>query len=194
MISSTSDYPLVGKNESVLSDLVGKLRDGNADAFHEVYKLFGSRVYRLGKKFYLSHEDAEEVVQEVFVILWEKRQNLDLEKDFTSYLLKIAKSIIIKNFKRKVLFAAYENYVANFTSRANMDTENMIHYNNIVENLQVQIRQLPKVKKEIMVLSRVEYLSNEEIAEKMGLSRRTVENHIYRSLKTLKKKLEITAY
>jgi RNA polymerase sigma-70 factor (family 1) len=193
MITFTSEVTTLRKNAAVDRELVKNLKKGKKEAFDEVYHLFCSRVYRLGKKLYLNHQDAEEVVQEVFVIIWERREYLDLDKDFTAYLLKIAKSIIIKNFKRKVLFNAYENYVTRFTSHANMDTENLIHYNNILEHLERQINLLPKVKKEIMLLSREKYLTNDEIAEKMGLSRRTVENHIYRALKTIKKRMDIIA-
>jgi RNA polymerase sigma-70 factor (family 1) len=193
MITFTSDITTLRKNAAVDRELVKNLKKGKKEAFDEVYHLFCSRVYRLGKKLYLNHQDAEEVVQEVFVIIWERRENLDLDKDFTAYLLKIAKSIIIKNFKRKVLFTAYENYVTKFTSHSNMDTENLIHYNNILEHLERQINLLPKVKKEIMLLSREKYLTNDEIAEKLGLSRRTVENHIYRALKTIKKRMDIIA-
>ena len=179
------------KAEDRFERLIPELRQGKKKAFDQLFNLFSLRIYRLARKLNLDHQDAEEVVQDTFVSLWEQREGIDPSKDFKAYMLKIAKSHIIKTFKRKALYFAFEKYVMEMDKQSDHHPEHLIHYNELLEILEEEIRKLPAVRQEIFLLSRREYLSNEEIARKLGLSRRTVENQLYRALKLLKDRVHI---
>ncbi len=174
--------------------LITNLSKGKRTAFNQIYQLYSNRIYRFSRKLHLNHEEAEEVLQDVFLTIWERRLLIDPGKDFKAYIFKIAKSIIIKNFKKKALFFAYENYVKGVEHLQDYSTENLIHYRDILEILEKEIGNLPPARKEIFNLSRVEGLSNQEIAEKLGITRRTVENQIYRTLKLLKDRIQASSF
>lgn len=174
--------------------LLSNLSKGRRTAFNQIYQLYSNRIYRFSRKLHLNHEEAEEVLQDVFLTIWERRQSIDPEKDFKAYIFKIAKSLIIKNFKKKALFYAYENYVKNIELLQDYSTENLIHYRDLLEILEKEIAKLPPARKEIFDLSRNQGLSTEEIAEKLGVTRRTVENQIYRTLKLLKDRIQTNSF
>lgn len=166
--------------------LIIQCKNGNQRSFDELFHLYSGRIYRLAKNLRLEHNEAQEIVQDVFLIIWNRRSNLDPEKDFKAYIFKIAKSLIIKTFKKKSLHFAYQNYVISKSQSLDFNTEQLIDYHNLLEILENAIQSLPDGKKQIFLLSRNENLSNDEIALRLGISRRTVENQIYRTLKILK--------
>jgi len=170
--------------------LIVQLTKSNRLAFDQLFNLYSNRIYRFSRKLKLNHEEAEEVLQDTFLTLWERRTFLDPNKDFKAYLFKIAKSLIIKSFKRKALFFAYENYAKEEIVMQDSSTENLIHYYDLLEILEKEINRLPEARKEIFNLSRKDGLSTDEISQKLGLSRRTVENQIYRTLKLLKDRIQ----
>jgi len=170
--------------------LIVQLTKSNRLAFDQLFNLYSNRIYRFSRKLKLNHEEAEEVLQDTFLTLWERRTFLDPNKDFKAYLFKIAKSLIIKSFKRKALFFAYENYAKEEIVMQDSSTENLIHYYDLLEILEKEINRLPEARKEIFNLSRKDGLSTDEISQKLGVSRRTVENQIYRTLKLLKDRIQ----
>ena len=170
--------------------LIVQLTKSNRLAFDQLFNLYSNRIYRFSRKLKLNHEEAEEVLQDTFLTLWERRTFLDPNKDFKAYLFKIAKSLIIKSFKRKALYFAYENYAKEEIVMQDSSTENLIHYYDLLEILEKEINRLPEARKEIFNLSRKDGLSTDEISQKLGVSRRTVENQIYRTLKLLKDRIQ----
>ncbi|WP_194973187.1 RNA polymerase sigma factor [Aquiflexum lacus] len=169
--------------------LVSQLKDGSEFAFTELFRIFRPKIFNTSKKMFLSNEDAEEIAQEVFLIIWKNRQDLKCELSFNAYLLAILKSLIIKRSRKEAKKVAYEKYalhtqkgiVENFESESEI-TE--------MESLALTaIAKLPDFQKEVYILRNQENLATEEIAIKMGISKRTVENHIYRATKSIKKSL-----
>lgn len=173
-----------------IEKIIKNLRQGKREAFNEIFHLFSDRIFKLARKMHLNHEESEEIVQDVFLIIWEKRKFLDVDKDFRAYIFKIAKSLIIKNFRRKSLYFAYQEYVQSEPITFHSDTESLVDYQNLLELLENEISRLPESRRQIFLLSRRENLSNDEIARQLGISRRTVENQIYRTLKLLKDRIQ----
>ncbi|MGK7393716.1 MAG: RNA polymerase sigma factor [Candidatus Cyclobacteriaceae bacterium M3_2C_046] len=177
-------------NSQIIS-LVRELKKGNRNAFDSLYHIYSHKIYRLARRLSLDHQESQEVLQDVFLVVWERRQFLDPEKDFKAYIYKIAKNLIIRSFRCKALYHAYEKYVLDQNNLLDNQTQELIEYHDLLELLAAEIRQLPAGRKEIFEYSRVQYLSNEEIAQKFGVSRRTVENQIYRTIKLLKERILI---
>ncbi|MCE5346518.1 MAG: RNA polymerase sigma-70 factor [Bacteroidales bacterium] len=177
-------YPAIG-NESLL---VHDLSKGNLLAFNTLYKEYSHRLYRFALGYLKSEAEAEELVQEVFTIIWEKRTDLKEELSFKSFLFTIAFNIIRKHFRTKAYLC---DYLKNGTgSESDMQTSQKISYNSLYQYITELVNQLPGRRKEIFIKSRLEGLSIKEIAEQMGISHKTVENQLTDSLRFIRTNLD----
>ncbi|WP_373497255.1 RNA polymerase sigma factor [Aquiflexum sp.] len=169
--------------------LVSRLKEGNENAFTELFGFFRPKIINTSKKMYLSNEDAEEIVQEVFLIIWKNRQDLKCELSFNAYLLSILKSLIIKKSRKEAKRIAYEKYAIYMNQGIDEDSESVYEKREMESLALVAVAKLPDFQKEVYILKNQENLGTEEIAIKMGISKRTVENHIYKATKSIKKTL-----
>jgi RNA polymerase sigma-70 factor (ECF subfamily) len=175
-------------NTYLEAEFVLSLRAGNVKSFSELFDRYGKRLYFFAKGYLKSGEDAEEIVQEVFMKIWDNREELSSEKSFESYLFTIAKNGILNTIRKSRSEQAYLSY-AKIHPEKNilLDEElNFIEleaaYHQIIENLSPR-------RKEIYLLSREQHLSNAEIAEKMNISVKTVENQMTSALSEIRKRL-----
>lgn len=173
-----------------ISSTVSRLREGDEKAFSLLYDFFRPKVFFTSKKMHLSTEDAEEIVQEVFLIIWKNRQNLNSDLSFNAYLLAILKSLIIKKSKKEARRIAYEVYTLSTQEIESNETELQIEYSEFESISISEIEKLPKTQKEIFKMKNYENLHSGEIASKLGISKRTVESHIYMATKSIKNKLQ----
>jgi len=158
------------------------------------YKAFCTLFNRYWKKLYLSvvrytnnNELAEQVVQDVFIVLWKRRTHLKIEK-FASYIHVAARYHIFKALKtRKSEMLEYIEDYNTFDERAIVNSgELRLHYNDLEKQLIRSLAPLPKRCQEIFCLSRIEHFSNDEIANKFGISKRSVENQLTIALKHIR--------
>jgi RNA polymerase sigma-70 factor (ECF subfamily) len=170
------------------AEFIETLRVGDVKAFSELFDRYGKRLYFFAKGYLKSDDDAEEIVQEVFMKIWNNRKELSTERSFESYLFTIAKNGILNTIRKARSEQAYLSY-AKVHPEKNilLDEElNFIEleaaYKKIVENLSPR-------RKEIYLLSREQHLSNNEIAEKMNISVKTVENQMTSALSEIRKNL-----
>ncbi len=134
-------------------------------------------------------EEAENVVQDVFLKIWRNRVNLDSQFSFTAYLITIAKSIIIKQTQKRARFIAFQNYSIGVEPKAANSTEEYIIFKELEEASKEAYNTLPARQQQVYLMKNSEYLTTDEITEKLGVSKRTVENQLYRATKALKEKL-----
>jgi RNA polymerase sigma-70 factor (family 1) len=173
-----------------ISLAVSKLRDGDEEAFGRLFNYFKPKIFNTSRKMNLGTEDAEEIVQEVFLIIWKNRKKLNTELSFNAYLLAILKSLIIKKSKQAARRIAYEVYEISKKDSVSHETENLIEYTEFEQISYTEIEKLPKSQQLIFKMKNFEGLASGEISEKLGISKRTVENHIYVATKSLKEKLQ----
>ncbi|MGD9556049.1 MAG: RNA polymerase sigma factor [Mangrovibacterium sp.] len=168
--------------------LILDLRSGDILAFNQIFEIFSSRLFLFAKAYLGSVEDSEELVQEVFTILWEKRDQLKSGFSFRSYIFTIAFNIIKKHFKQKALFRkfAQEELLNDVIKEPQQEIDYKILKNYILELTEA----LPEKRREVFVKSRFEGLSNKEIAADMGLSKKTIENHLNLALREIRSKME----
>lgn len=168
--------------------LASGIKNGNTDAFRQFYEMYSRKIYCFSFSYLKSRSEAEEVVQAVFVKIWENRNSIDLSLSLQSYMYKITTNHIYNLFKNKNIHLKVSSE-SSFHETTDNSTQEQIYYNNLEENIHGLIEQLPEQRKVIFKLSRFHGLSHEEIASKLNLSVRTVESQIYKSLKYLKKNL-----
>jgi RNA polymerase sigma-70 factor (ECF subfamily) len=169
------------------SQLVRNLSRGNLLAFNALYKEYSGRLYRFALRYLKSEAEAEELVQEVFAIIWEKRSDLKEELSFKSFLFTIAFNIIRKHFRTKAYLSEYIKTA--IADDQDMQTSNLITYNSLYQFITELINQLPKRRKEIFIKSRIEGLDSNEISEKLKISHKTVENQLTDALKFIRTSL-----
>ena len=165
-----------------LERYVTELKQGNASAFRSIYDLYHKKIGSFCLNNGQCPEDAQEVVQEIFVRLWVNRNDINLNKNFESYLFSMAKHLIIDKFRKLVRERAARKYQI-YTLTPNNTTENEVIYNDLQEKVRETIASLPEMRRLVFYMSRVEERSNKEIASELGMSVKTVENHISRALK-----------
>ena len=172
------------ENESLL---VQNLSKGNLLAFNTLYNEYSNRLYRFALGYLKSEAEAEELVQEVFTKIWEKRADLKKELSFKSFLFTIAFNIIRKHFRTKAHL--FEYFKTGFFSEPDMQTSQKITYDSLYQYITELVNQLPERRKEIFIKSRYEGLSIKEIAEKLKISHKTVENQLTDALKFIRTNL-----
>jgi RNA polymerase sigma-70 factor (family 1) len=169
----------------VKSSAINDLIEGKEKAFEYVYNKYAVKVYNFCRKLYLSHDDAEEMVQNVFISIWENRQQINPEKSFDSYLFTIAKNRITDSYKKKLVNHAYVNYTLNQQKDFDFITEDKILFDELNNQIEKAIEKLPDRCKEVFILSRKEELSYKEIADKLDITESTVNSQITKALKIL---------
>jgi len=164
------------------SELVQKINLGEKQAYQELFERYAPRIYQFFLSYLKNKTDAEELVQDVFLKIWEKRLDLDQRKNFKSFIFKIAVNKIYDFIRKKNIENAFNDFAqSNFISGENYTWHEVI-FEEMKQNLQKLLSELPKQQQKIFYLSKEKGLTNEEIASQLGLSKRTVENHLYRAL------------
>lgn len=169
--------------------MVIQLKEGSQLAFKQLFDRYTPRIYRFAISYLKSDVDAEELVQDVFLKLWEKRETLDEYQNIRAYIFKIAINGIYNLSKKKNYKQIYQEFVKNNFTKGDEFTWNEVVYNELVDSLNLHIDKMPTQRRDIFLLSRKDGLSNQEIANNLSISLRTVENQIYRAVSYLREKL-----
>jgi RNA polymerase sigma-70 factor (ECF subfamily) len=170
-------------------ELVGRLQKGDVEAFDLIYAKYSVKLYAFGLKYLRSTDEAEELVQSVFLKLWENHKNLKKESSFKSYLFTIAYNDICNLFRKRnylqkfIIDSSYEK------SGSSTETEDGLDYQSVLEQVNGIIDILPERQKTIFLKSRQEGKTTKEIATELGLSPGTVDNYISEALNFIRNRL-----
>ncbi len=170
-------------------EVIERIKEGSKETFHLLFDKFGPKIYSFALAYLKNKSDAEELLQEVFLKLWEVRASLDCSKNLKSFLYKICINLIYDSIRRKNLEQVYLEYSGRNEILTADNTWHEIIYNDMLDKLQQLIITMPEQRQRIFRLSKEEGFSNEEIAAKLNLSKRTVENQLYRAVSFLKEKI-----
>ncbi len=166
-------------------ELLIQLKLDNAEAFDSIYRHYRSRVLAFSYKLTKSSEIAEDIVQDVFSTIWERRRQIDPSLSFQAYVKKIAFNLIISYFRRvKRNKAMLQKLYADMQSF--QQNESYVVDKDQVALYRKAINALPLQKKTAYLLSRDECLSYERIAAEMGISKNTVRNHMTEAIRLIR--------
>lgn len=169
--------------------LVARIRNDNKDAFRSLYDRYGKKIYYFSVRFLGNKEDAEDLVQTVFLNIWLNRKMLDETKEISSYIFKSAENYIYNFFRRRSMRSRFTETTIREGESSSSEAVDTIIARDLKKAIDSIIEDLPGQQKEVFKLSRTAQLTNEEIGKKLGISKRTVENHLYRALKFIRRKL-----
>ncbi|WP_200979601.1 RNA polymerase sigma factor [Echinicola sp. 20G] len=170
--------------------LVRKIKQHDELAYYRLYQKYSSKIYRISRKMDLSHHDAEEIVQDVFLHIWKSRERLDESLSINAYIFTIVKTGVLKKYKKRARFVAYQQYAIPMSQEFSTNTEDKVIFEDLHDFATEAINNLPVKQKEVFVMKNIQHMTAEEIASQLNLSVRTVENQIYRATKSLRKKIE----
>lgn len=170
-------------------ELVKRLQKGNLEAFDLIYEKYSGKLYAFGLKYLRSTTEAEELVQSVFMKVWENHKSLKKESSLKSYLFTIAYNDICKLFRKRSYQQKFFEDTLHEKSESFSEMEDSIHYQSVLEQLQQIVDKLPERQKTIFFKSRQEGKTTIEIAEEVGLSPGTVDNYISEVLKFIRRRL-----
>lgn len=169
--------------------LVSKLKEGNKIAFERLFNKYSGKLYNSISFLLYNKSNAKDITQSTFLIIWEKRESLDPDKNFSAYLYTIARNLVYKETERLIL---NNKFMESKLLESELFDESVVeNLNNsyIESRINELVEELSPIPKQIFKLKNVEDLSVSEIATKMELTERSVEAHLYRTMKFLKEKL-----
>lgn len=162
------------------------LKQDELAAFREIYDRNWKSLYNEACRVLNDREAAEEIVQEVFTVFWEKRELVNIKQTISGYLYRSVRYLIIDAYRKELVRAKFRASFAITHREADTSTEDLIMLKDLTSTIDSEVQQLPPKCRSIYELSRKEHKSNKEIASYLGISEKTVENQLTRALNKLR--------
>ena len=173
------------------TELLILLQRDDKVAFYHLYERYSKRLYGFVYRFIKQETDAEEIVQEVFLKIWETRHKIDAYSSFESLLFTIAYNATMSLFRKRLSEKRYVEHIQSLQQlKKAPDLIEEVQFNDLNEKVQSLINKLTPRQQEIYQLSRESGLSHQEIAQKLNISPGTVKKHISNILSYLKANLD----
>ena len=169
--------------------LVQLLQKGNVAAFDSLFEVYSPKLFGFALKCFKNESDAEELVQEVFVQVWEHHQSLKSELSFKSYLFTIALNQIRKHFNKKAISLRYLESLQHDSKLTDNQTIQNEDYELILQQINLIIEQMPSRRREIFVKSKLEGKSSKEVGAELNISAGTVNNQVSEALRFIRSQL-----
>lgn len=159
---------------------------GDPKAFRLVYDRYWPMVYRIAMQYMRSSQEAEEAVQDIFLRLWKYRESIQSGDHLKGYLVKISYSVLVRLWHNRKAVISVALMEANQLAQEDADQLVYQEFFNLASDA---IQQLPEKRRQIFLMSREDQMTYDEIAQTLGISKKTVENQMTAALKFLKEKL-----
>lgn len=161
------------------SELLIGLKKGDPHCFELLFRKYKGKIYNFIMNasqgdFYLS----EEIVQNVFIKIWELREDLVIEGSFSTLLFTMSKNMYYNSLRRKVQDSIYKEYYKANNGESDYIVDKEVEYRMLEEEISRLIEKLPPARRQVYELSRKENKSNKEIARELQISENTVESHL----------------
>ncbi|HMI01263.1 MAG TPA: RNA polymerase sigma-70 factor [Pedobacter sp.] len=175
------------------NELAALLKEGDQEAFTELYKRFFKPLYIHAFKKMGNDGEAIDIVQDLFEFLWSKRNELEIS-NFSAYLYASIRNRIFTLKVRSDRKNVYLDSLKEFIDRGEFVTDAHIRERELAALIEREINALPAQMKKVFVMSRTEGLSHKDIAEQLGTSEHTVRTQVKKSLRILRSRIGIIAY
>ena len=158
--------------------------------FEKLYKLYYPKMFAFAKNYVPANEDAENIVQDVFLTLWERKEEIEISFTLTTYLFTLVKNRCLNFLRHKLIEEEYNSQMKEEIGFNLYALEAIDYSYQSEEELQEIIRRaldtLPERCREVFIKSRIEGLKYKEISDELGISVNTVENQMVTALKILR--------
>jgi RNA polymerase sigma-70 factor (ECF subfamily) len=165
--------------------LLEALKHGSEQSFAEIFKRHWKKNYRIAYQKLRKKEISEELVQDLFLTIWEKRATLSIN-NLGAYLTAAIKHRVISHIRNQIVHKKYWNYYKNTFTETDTTTEKDVEYHELMSTFENGITKLPEKTEQIFILNRLQGKSVTEIARMLNISEKAIEYHITSSLKQLR--------
>jgi RNA polymerase sigma-70 factor (ECF subfamily) len=180
------------KNYHVTGKTLEDFKKGDHKAFETVFLSYFGKVKRFIAELIRSEEDAEDLAQDIFAKIWTEREALDTNLSFNAFLYTLARNAAFNYLKHK---SVQTNYANEYIRLDETDTPEEVLFAKETELLiEMMLGRMPEKRQEIYRLSRRQGLSNDEIANRLNVSRKTVENNLSMALNEIRRILLPVAF
>lgn len=175
----------IPKENKISTDTILALKSGNHAAFETIFLTYFDKIYYFINSLIKSSEEAKELSQNVFEKIWNIKESIDESKSFSSFLYTIARNTAFNYLKHKLV---KESYYERLSKEEEFDDPlEVIFAKEIALLIEMSVEKMSERRKKIYNYSRHQGLTNEEIAIKLNISKKTVENHLSLILSELRK-------
>jgi len=166
--------------------LLNALKSGRLEAFDALYYAYHKKLFAFIFKITKNWQDSEDLLQNIFKVIWEKRANIDPEKSFNNYLFRIARNEIYDLLKKRAL----TEYCNEFIICDSDQNEENVEKERLLEIVCQLVNKLPERRRQIFQLNRDKGLTYKQIGTELNISENTVDTQIRNSLNYLRKELK----
>jgi RNA polymerase sigma-70 factor (ECF subfamily) len=172
------------------SDLVALLKKDNQRAYTEIFERYSKVLVNHAYKILGDHDQANDVVQEVFLAIWNKKNEIVLTGSLSSYLYKATRNKILNHIAHEKVVSRYADSIVDFIQNDYVPSDANLREQELEAIIEKEIALLPAKMREVFLLKKVEELSYEEIALQLNITDKTAKQQVYNSLKILRGRLK----
>jgi RNA polymerase sigma-70 factor (family 1) len=173
-------------------ELTGQLKSGDRAAYTEIYDRYIFVLLNHAYNKTRSREEAKDIVHEVFITLWAKRETLQID-NLAGYLFRSVRNVFLNQVAHRAVQDKFILSMEKFAA-SNEIPDYLVREKQLSAIIDREIAALPPKMREVFELSRKEHLTHKEIAEKLAISEQTVSKHVTNALKILRVKLGVFVY
>ncbi len=169
---------------------ITELSKDNESALEVLFNYYYPRLYHFSKSFLKIETGIDDILQEVFLKIWHNRKNISSVSTFNAYIFTITRNLLLNELRSRLNNQKLKDQIQKLSIAEEYTSFEQMEYQELKEKVEEMVDELPERQKEVFILSRKEGLSHKEIAEKLGLSTKTVEYHITQAISFLKSKFK----
>ncbi|GGC48382.1 DNA-directed RNA polymerase sigma-70 factor [Parapedobacter defluvii] len=171
------------------AELTDLLRKGDGAAFAEIYQRYSPVLYRHAYNKLRDKEEVRDLIQELFINLWDRRQDIVLASSLSSYLYGAVRNRVINVFAHQKVEERYLASLVDFVEADQVTADQWVRERELRAQIERAVASLPRKMREVFELSRIEHLNHKEIAERLDISDQTVNKQVKNALRILRSKL-----
>jgi RNA polymerase sigma-70 factor (ECF subfamily) len=172
-----------------LENILKELSNDQESPLEELFNHYYPRLYEFSRSFLKLEQGIDDILQEVFIRIWQNRRKIKDSSSFNSYIFTITRNLLLNELRSRLNHNNLKEEIRKLSTAQEYAGFDQLQYRDLRNRVEELIEELPDRQKEIFVLSRSQGLSHKEIASKLQITTKTVEYHISLAIKSLKLKL-----
>jgi len=172
-----------------LEKVLRELSEDNEPSLEQLFNYYYPRLYGFSKSFLKLEQGIDDIIQEVFIRIWQNRKRIKDPASFNSYIFTITRNLLLNELRSRLNNNNLKEEIRKLSIAQEYTISEELDYKDFKNRVDKIISELPERQKEVFMLSRAEGLSHKEIASKLEITPKTVEYHISSAIKSVKVKL-----
>lgn len=176
------------------TELLTLLKSGSIGAYNEIYHRYKWVLYLHALKRIRNREEAKDLVQDLFITLWDKRKEIELKTHLSGYLYTAVRNRVLKRIAHEKVESNYFTSLKDAMNAEICMTDHRVRERSLAAIIEKEIDELPEKMKQVFILSRKHHLNHREISQQLGIEETTVKRQISNAIKILRVKLGLLVW